>query len=88
MHRMIGKQLRLPPLIGAAIVLALGVLSGRPATPSGTAMAAVAAQATATVQSTGRSEIGSTDGIVLLGILTVMIVVIPVVWYRVIWSRE
>jgi hypothetical protein len=74
--------------IGGALVIALGLLSANATESSGRGATELGAQATATVQATGVSEIGSTNGIVALGIITVMIVVAAVAWHRLAFSRE
>ncbi len=49
--------------------------------------AAFFAQSTATPPAVGdRSEIGSTDGIVIMGVVIVMIVVVPILLRRKSWS--
>jgi len=74
--------------IGAAIVIALGLLSANGTVSSATRAAELGAQTTTTAQANGVSEIGSTNGIVALGIITVMIVVAAVAWHRLAFSRE
>lgn len=81
-------RLRLAGMIGAVVVIAFLLLSVSRTEPLRTTTALAAAQATTPTQPTTTSEIGSTDGIVVLGIFMVMIVLIPVVWYRVLWKRE
>lgn len=50
--------------------------------------AALFLQATATPQPEGESEIGSTDGIVVVGGVIVMIVVVPILLRRKSWVRQ
>ena len=50
--------------------------------------AAFYAQATDTPPIEGESEIGSTDGIVLMGVIIVLIVMVPILIRRKSWSEE
>ena len=50
--------------------------------------AAFYAQVTSTPQVEDASEIGSTDGIVLLGIIIVLLVVVPILLQRKSWSSD
>ena len=50
--------------------------------------AALYFQETPTSEGEGVSEIGSTDGIVLMGIIIVLIVVVPILLRRKSWSDE
>jgi len=42
---------------------------------------------TSTPQPDGISEIGSTDGIVIMGFLIVLIIIIPILWHRKAWME-
>jgi hypothetical protein len=76
--------LRLAMLLAFGVMLATlaALASGAGDLEQGRAEAANPAQATATPTAEGVSEIGSTDGIVLMGFMIVLIVVIPALWQR------
>ncbi|MEW6402858.1 MAG: hypothetical protein AB1649_13735 [Chloroflexota bacterium] len=57
-----------------------------PHTDASFGAAAFFAQPTPTTEVEGNSEIGSTDGIVLMGVVIVMIVVVPILLRRNKWS--
>ena len=44
-------------------------------------------QSTATPQPKDMSEIGSTDGIVIMGILIALIIIVPILWQRKSWME-
>jgi hypothetical protein len=50
--------------------------------------AALYAQVTPTPPVEDRSEVGSTDGIVLMGVIIVLIVVVPILLQRKSWSSD
>ena len=88
MSRIFRTRGRAAAAIGAALVIALGLLSANGTVSSATRAAELGAQTTTTAQTNGVSEIGSTNGIVALGIITVMIVMAAVAWHRLAFSRE
>ena len=47
-----------------------------------------AAQPTSTPQQDDLSEIGSTDGILVMGFLIALIVVVPILWHRKAWMEN
>ena len=70
---------------GAALTHSVAVQSSQPALDNS---AAFFLQTTATPQPDDQSEIGSTDGIVVMGILIVLIILIPIVSRRTHWMRQ
>jgi hypothetical protein len=72
-------------LATAALTHSIAVQSSQPAIDNG---AAFFLQTTATPQPDDESEIGSTDGIVIMGILIVLIVSIPIATRRKYWMRQ
>ena len=81
--------LRPAALIGIGLLLAIvsAALSHPVLTDSSLGAAAFAAQATATAPAADASRIGSTDGIVWLSVVIVLIVIIPILLRRDTWSR-
>ena len=76
-------------LIGIGLVLAVvsaAVSQPAPAASDSRAVA-VLMQATVTPTAESVSEIGSTDGIVLMGVIIVLIVVIPMLVSRKTWGK-
>lgn len=74
-------------ILGAALTHSIAVQSSQPAIDAG---AAFFLQTTATAQpedQKDRSEIGSTDGIVVMGVVIVLIVVVPILVHRRHWIR-
>jgi len=81
--------LRPAALIGIGLLLAIvsAALSQPVSTASSlSAEAAFAAQTTATAPVTDSSQIGSTDGIMLMSVLIVLIIVVPILVRRKNWS--
>lgn len=74
-------------LIMAVLGAAVGLIPSQASQslPAGMAMQITPTQTIAPEQ--GGSQIGSTDGIVLMGIIIVMIVVLPVLLQRRTWER-
>lgn len=81
--------LRPAALIGIGLLLAIAsaALSQPVLRNSSLSASAFAAQATATAPAADTSRIGSTDGIVWLSVVIVLIVVIPILLRRDTWSR-
>jgi hypothetical protein len=79
--------------IGAGFVLALfsaALTYTAPPAMGGTfgdGAAAFFLQTTSTPQPKDMSEIGSTDGIVVMGILIALIVIVPILWQRKSWME-
>ena len=79
------------PILTLVLGLALALVSAglTDSTPAATQEnlggAAFFFQATSTPQVQGRSQIGSTDGIVIMGILIALIVIIPILLRRQSW---
>lgn len=75
--------------LGIAILLALGIaaLSQPNLAPHDLGAAALSLQITATPAVQERSEIGSTDGIMLMSIVIVLIVVVPLLLRRRSWAK-
>jgi hypothetical protein len=65
--------------LSLALVLALVIANFNPSFASA---ASIALQATPTPIQDGISEIGSTDGIMLMGVIISMIVIVPVLFRR------
>lgn len=70
---------------GAAVTHSMAVQSSQPAIDNS---AAFFLQTTATPQSEDQSEIGSTDGIVVMGVMIVLIVSVPIFVRRRTWMRH
>jgi hypothetical protein len=81
------------PLITVAIGFGLALFSAvltystPPAMDENFSGAAFFLQSTSTPQPKDMSEIGSTDGIVLMGVLIALIVIIPILWQRKAWME-
>jgi predicted membrane protein len=80
------------PIITLGLSLLLALLSAAltystPPALDGTFSATTffAAQSTSTPQADDLSEIGSTDGILIMGFLIALIVVVPILWRRKAW---
>lgn len=75
------------------ISLALALMSAAathislPGSPNNLAAAALFFQTTPTPEQVDRSEIGSTDGIVVMGFVIVAIVILPILLRRKTWSQ-
>jgi preprotein translocase subunit SecG len=75
-------------LIILFLMISTSILSqGRPSSQEMGA-AAFYVQETPTSQTEGTSEIGSTDGIVLMGVIIVLLVVVPILLQRKSWSED
>ncbi len=76
-------------VLGIGLVLALvsGPLSQPTLAPEKLSVAALAFQVTATPAAEQASEIGSTDGIMLMSVVIVLIVVVPILLRRKSWAR-
>ena len=72
-------------LVGAALTHSIAIQSSQPAIDNS---AAFFLQTTATPQPDDQSEIGSTDWIVLMGILIVIIVSVPIAARYKYWTRH
>ena len=72
-------------LSSAALTYSVAIQSPEPGSNTG---AALFLQTTGTPQPQGESEIGSTDGIVVMGGLIALIVVIPIFLRRKDWNRD
>ena len=72
-------------LAGAALTHSMAVQSSQPAIDNS---AAFFLQTTATPQPEDQSEIGSTDGIVIMGIIIMLIVSVPILARRRQWMRH
>ena len=81
--------LRPAALIGIGLLLAIAsaALSQPVFKDSSLSASALASQATATAPIADASKIGSTDGIVLLSVIIVLIVIVPILVRRSTWSR-
>jgi hypothetical protein len=77
-------------LVVLFLILALSAdkFSSVPTPNASLGAAAFFAQSTTTPQVEDVSEIGSTDGIVLMGVVIVMIVVVPILLRRKTWSEN
>jgi hypothetical protein len=76
-------------IIGLALALLSAALTYSPApVAQGDLAAALLLQPTATPQSQGVSEIGSTDGIIAMGFLIAVIIVIPIFLQRKSWKED
>ena len=77
--------------MGLGLVLALFsaalTYSAPPATQGDLAAAAFFLQPTTTPQPRGLSEIGSTDGIIVLGFIIALIIIIPILLRRESWME-
>ena len=87
------KLVRLIITLGLSLLLALLSAALPYSTPpalEGTFGAAsfFAAQPTSTPQPDDLSEIGSTDGILIMGFLIALIVVVPILWRRKAWMED
>lgn len=84
----------LRPLIAILLSVLLALLStalsysAPPAIEAGFNDAALFLQVTSTPPAQDRSEIGSTDGIVIMGILIALIVIVPLLLRRETWLEE
>ena len=83
------------PIITLGLSLLLALLSAAltyspPPALEGTfgATSLFAAQPTSTPQPDDLSEIGSTDGILIMGFLIALIVVVPILWRRKAWMED
>jgi hypothetical protein len=87
---MTGKYLRiLRPaslLVMGLLLAALGALFASPADPQ-LGAAALRLDLTATPAAQPASEAGSTDWIVLMGVIIVLIVILPIIFRRRTWAR-
>ena len=83
------QTLRPIAVIGIGLLLAVtSAVVSQPVLPaSESAAAALSIQATATSTLEAASEVGSTDGIMLLSILIVVIVVVPILLRRLSWAK-
>ena len=83
------RPLRPIAVIGIGLLLAVASAAlSQPALPSrDPGAAALAFQVTATSTLPAKSEIGSTDGIMLMGIVIVVIVVVPILLRRLSWAK-
>ncbi len=81
--------LRPAALIGIGLLLALvsAALSQPDQMGTNASAAALAARATATPPAQAVSEIGSTDGIMLMSVIIVLIIVAPILWRRNTWNK-
>ena len=68
--------------IALVIALVVAVFNQPAVAAQNTATASISMQITATAAAEGVSEIGSTDGILLMGFVIVLIVIIPVLVRR------
>ena len=81
-------------ILGAGLIFALAAaaLTHSPAVQSSQAAidtgAAFFLQTTATPQPEDKSVIGSTDGIVVMGVIIVLIVAVPILVHRKLWTRQ
>ena len=81
------------PIITVAIGFVLALLSAAltysapPAMDENFGAAVFFLQSTSTPQPKDVSEIGSTDGIVIMGFLIALIVIIPILWHRKAWME-
>lgn len=75
-------------LISLLLALVVAVLSQPLDADEHMGAAALIAQSTVTPPPKDVSEIGSTDGIVLLGVVIVLIVVLPILLRRKTWSKD
>ncbi len=77
--------------LGLGLVLALFsaalTYSAPPATQGDLAAAALFIQPTKTPRSEGLSEIGSTDGIIIMGFVIALIIIIPILLHRKSWME-
>jgi len=74
-------------ILALSLAVSAEKLASMPQANADLGAAAFFAQSTATPPSGGdRSEIGSTDGIVIMGVVIVMIVVVPILLRRKSWS--
>ncbi|HET6594805.1 MAG TPA: hypothetical protein VFG81_04235 [Anaerolineales bacterium] len=89
-HRL---ALRMRPLLTVALGLLLALLSAAltystpPAMDGTFSAAALYVQATSTPRQKNLSEIGSTDGIVVMGFVIALIVVVPILLRRKFWME-
>ena len=83
------RALRPIAVIGIGLLLAVASAAlSQPALPSpDLGAAALAFQLTATPTLQANSEIGSTDGIMLMSIVIVVIVVVPILLRRLSWAK-
>jgi hypothetical protein len=86
------KPVRLSIIIGIGLILVLISVALSSLTPPPTQMnfrsAAFYQPATTTPQVEDVSEIGSTDGIIVLGGIIVLIVIVPIFLYRKSWMQS
>lgn len=75
-------------LIGAALIISCARISANIPAQRGLSAAAFYVQATTTPPVEDQSEIGSTDGIAILGIMIVAIVVLPILLQRKNWLKD
>ena len=81
------------PLLTIGVGLMLALFSAAltyyapPAMDESFGGAAFFLQSTSTPQPNGISEIGSTDGIVIMGFLIALIIIIPILWHRKAWME-
>jgi len=76
-------------LLSIALALMSAALTQRIQPKEGSTLAAAALflQTTPTPEQVDRSEIGSTDGIVVMGFVLVVIVILPILLRRKAWSQ-
>ena len=91
LKKLMKKLMRPMITIGFGLVLALFsaalTYSAPPARQGNLAAAALLLQSTRTPQPQDLSEIGSTDGIVVMGIIIVLIIIIPILLQRKSWME-
>jgi hypothetical protein len=91
-QKLMNKLMRLIITIGLGFVLALLSaalpFSAPPALQGNLRTAALFLQPTSTPQPNDLSEIGSTDGIVIMGILIALIIIVPILLRRISWLEN